>query len=168
MPPWLLAERQALIEEILAAFEGISREGGVSWTEAQLLDNFASPEECAAERAADGATWQELLADLHWRSDGFEWCFLDLIGLAYYLPAGMIRTIQAGSDLEVGFILSLPNQDEYHENRFEELVAPLSLRQALAVKRFLIYMEAISPDYGAWRKALENGWGYVGETGPVR
>ncbi len=162
LPPELLAERQSLIDEIFAAFDGISREGGVSWTEAQLLDNFATPEECAAARVADKETWQELLADPHWRSDGFEWCFLDPNGLAYYLPAGIIRTVQTGWDLDVGFILSQPNKDTYHENRFEETIMAFSLRQALAVKRFLIYMDAIDSD-PRWCKALENGWRGISE-----
>lgn len=163
LSPDLLAERQALIGETFEAFEDVSREGGVSWIEAQLLDRFASPEECQAAREQDRETWQELLADPSWSAEGFEFCYLDPIGFAYYLPAGMIRSIQAGFDQEVGFILSLPNRDEYWGNRFEDFRRPMTLRQATVVKRFLHYMANICPDDDRWSTALQRGWEFVGD-----
>lgn len=169
LPPDLLLERKLLIEEIFAAFDGISRDGGVSWTEAQLLDNFASPEECAAGRAEDQEpNWQALLEDLRWNHpDGFEWCFLDATGFAYYLPAGMMRSIQAGDDQGVGLILSVLCRDMYYADREEWGRSPLDLRQALVVKRFLKYMKTLAPEDKVWLNALAEGWDKVDGTPAV-
>lgn len=101
VPGEMVEERAALIAEIHAAFEGVMREGGVSWSESEVVDDFGTDEERAAARAEDtDRCWTELAYDADWNigpaSGG--WSFLDPIGFQYYLPAAMIRRLVFGAD----------------------------------------------------------------------
>lgn len=98
--------KQALIDEITAAFDGVSREGGVSLHEAQVifdclpLENgissfhevaeTASAEERAAARLKDTETrWQDVPdEDIAYGDSCLH--FLDPIGFRYYIPAYII------------------------------------------------------------------------------
>lgn len=93
--------RDDLIAEVHEAFRDVSREGGVSWSEAEVIDFYGDPDECEAARKSDRDThWSQLLDDPNWNSapgvGGF-W-FLDAIGFRYYLPAVMIRSLRSGFD----------------------------------------------------------------------
>lgn len=82
--------RSALIAEITAAFDGVSREEGTTLHEAIAIDDWASPDEQRAARRLDiEARWQDVPED-----DIFSCCsalsFLDEKGFRYYLPAFMI------------------------------------------------------------------------------
>lgn len=93
----LSLERDSILKEIDVAFAGVTREGGISWSEAVALDNYGTDEECQEARAKDkDISWKELVTDPHWRPlpgvGGFS--FLDAIGFRYYLPAAMIRTLE--------------------------------------------------------------------------
>ena len=79
----------ALIEEITHAFAGVSREGGVSLSEAWVIDYYGSDEERAEARARDtDKKWDEVPdKDIHFGYSCFS--FLDDIGFAYYIPAYM-------------------------------------------------------------------------------
>jgi hypothetical protein len=81
--------KQALIEEITKAFAGGSREGGVSLSEAWVIDDYGSDEERAEARARDtDKRWEEVPdKDIHFGYSYFS--FLDDIGFAYYIPAYM-------------------------------------------------------------------------------
>ena len=83
------ARKAALIEEIRAAFDGVSREGGVSMSEAEVIDDYGSDEERAAARLSDtDSRWQDVPDEqlaLNWPLH-----FFDSIGFRYYLPAYMI------------------------------------------------------------------------------
>ena len=81
--------KQALIEKITQAFEGVSREGGVSLSEAWVIDDYGSDEERAEARARDSdKKWEEVPdKDIHFGYSCFS--FLDDIGFAYYIPAYM-------------------------------------------------------------------------------
>lgn len=69
LPEDLEAEREALIPEIYAAFAGVSREGGVSWSESVVLDNYISMNQRLAARAYDTDTsWEQLVDDPLWNS----------------------------------------------------------------------------------------------------
>jgi len=91
VPDHLQAERKALINEIHAAFDGVTREGGVSWSETKLLDDWGeSKGRAGAEaRAKDtDQSWAELTVSEQW-SAGVGvggWSFLDPIAMRYYLP----------------------------------------------------------------------------------
>ena len=55
------ARRAALIEEITAAFDGVSREGGVSMSEANVIDDYGDAGERWLARLSDKDTrWQDV------------------------------------------------------------------------------------------------------------
>lgn len=143
--------------EIRKAFSGVTREGGISWSEADAMDAYAMPAERAAARARDTENrWEELVDDPRWRDDlgagGFS--FLDPIGYRYYLAPVMIRCARRGySDL-------LPSPlvlTKAHAKKGVELLTP---EQAAAVARFIRLMleTADEHDAGEWREAYESGW----------
>jgi hypothetical protein len=88
------AARRAVIDEIYRAFEGVTRKGGVSWSESEALDLYMSEEECQAARESDRETdWRQLVNNREWQPfpgvGGFT--FLNEKGLRYYLPVAMVR-----------------------------------------------------------------------------
>ena len=136
LPPFVLAERDALLAEIHEAFPGGSRQGGVSWSEADVIDDYGSPDQRAAARARDRDTrWQDLVDDPNWNpSDGGHWSFLDAIGFRYYLPAAMVLAVRQGYDAGILFHLTLPEGDlrDYKAVAVDVAQpAPASLHQAL-------------------------------------
>lgn len=84
--PFFAERKAALIEEINAAFDGVSREGGVSMSEAEVIDDYGSDEERAQARARDTESrWQDISDEqlaLNWPIS-----FFDPIGFRYYMPA---------------------------------------------------------------------------------
>jgi hypothetical protein len=104
-------EKSALIEEITAAFQDVSREDGITLHEAEVLDSYGGPEERALARAQDTeARWQEVpeedirlgYAVLH---------FLDLKGFRYYLPAYL-----------VWYLRNIDNEDpDFWSNTFDSV-----------------------------------------------
>jgi hypothetical protein len=52
-PQPLAAEQRQLEAAIRDAFRAVDRRGGISWSEADAIDNYASDEERAAARARD-------------------------------------------------------------------------------------------------------------------
>ena len=102
--------RSALIAEITAAFDGVSREGGTTLHEADARDDFKSSEEQRAARRLDlEQQWQDVPD-----KDIFACCsalsFLDAKGFRYYIPAFMICSLKHWGD-EASVIL---NSCEYH------------------------------------------------------
>jgi hypothetical protein len=173
LPPFVRAEREALLAEIQEAFPGGSRQGGISWSEAAVLDMYGSPEECAAARSGDrDARWQDLLESPQRRHEpGIGgWSFLDAISFRYYLPAAMVLSIRQGDDVGIRFHLQLP-EGELRSWRHDKW-SLLNLRQRLCVKRFLQYMAVVDgfrmeedETYG-WTAALTSYWGRVAEDEP--
>ena len=87
--PFYAERKAALIEEIVAAFDGVSREGGVSMSEAEVIDDYGSDEERATARLSDTeARWQDVPDEqlaLNW-----PFHFFDPIGFRYYTPAYLV------------------------------------------------------------------------------
>jgi hypothetical protein len=137
----LIGERDGLLREIDAAFDGVSREGGVSWSESRVLDDQGTPAERAAARSRDREEdWRQLVDDPGWVVDpgsgGFY--FLDPIGFRYYLPAAMVRCVVSGQDEGV-----LPHLTVYPGQSSRPPLAQwsrLDMRQRRCVARFLRYM----------------------------
>jgi len=83
-------QKQALIEEITAAFDGVSREEGISLHEAMAIDDYESDEERAKARAEDTETrWQDVPDD-DIRFSHTVLSFLDVKGFRYYIPAYLV------------------------------------------------------------------------------
>lgn len=94
-------DRERLIQRIYAAFRGVTRDGGISWTETGVIDDYGTDEERARARLEDtDRSWEELVDDPRWGPDtgwgGYS--FLDAIGFRYYLAPAMVRAVRSGQD----------------------------------------------------------------------
>ena len=99
---------RALIDEIYDAFRGVTRDGGVSWSEAFAMDGYCVADERVEARKGDtDKSWTELV-DSDWgEHPGLGGgAFLDPIGSRYYLPAAMVRALRRGES-ELAFWLEL-------------------------------------------------------------
>ena len=155
-----------MIAEIARDFAQVTRQDGVSWSEALVIDNYGSEEECAAARASDkDKHWAELVDDEAWDADqgygGFS--FLDAIGFRYYLPAAMTRCIRTGEDGTIRIHLSRAH-DGISDWRYSTL-GLLDGNQRRCVARFLALMVDISrqehdvPLFAQWwQETLDNYW----------
>jgi hypothetical protein len=97
-----MSERNELpcVEKTIAlvyeTFRGVTREGGVSWTESVARDFRCNEAACARARLEDKDTsWEQLVDDPEWNHDlgtgGFS--FVDAIGFRYYIAPAMIREL---------------------------------------------------------------------------
>ncbi len=82
---------------IFETFKGVTREGGVSWAESKVIDDYGSETEQLEARATDKDTcWEDLANDPDWEPfpgiGGFN--FLDAIGFRYYLAATMVKELR--------------------------------------------------------------------------
>lgn len=165
-PQQIERERLLLLDEIHSAFKDVSREGGVSWSESDVIDDYGSDEERASARALDkDASWTQLVDDPKWNPEpgigGFS--FMDAIGFRYYLPAAMIRCVRSGHDEGIQFHLDVGGSTEELHAHNVARVAALDQRQRRCVAMFLRYMVAVSSqqdDYEAkaWLAALDSHW----------
>ena len=156
VPEHLLEEQKAVEAQIRAAFKGVTREGGISWSESRVVDGYGLEEERAAARAQDTEqSWEDLVDDPKWR-EGFGvggFCFLDAVGFRYYIAPAMIRWTRRGEGQ--AFTLERPVAGCL------DLISP---RQGLAIARFVRFMIATyAPEnediYGnSWQDAYENHW----------
>ena len=89
------ARRDELIRLIEQAFDGVSREGGVSLHEAYVIDNYGDEEERAAARLKDtDSRWQDVdLSQIH--ALDIPMFFMDPIGFRYYLPVFLVAELRS-------------------------------------------------------------------------
>jgi len=172
LPAELEAEREALIKEIYSVFDGVSRKGGVSWSEAEVHDGYGSDAELRAARKRDfDRNWPELLDDEQWNPLGAigGFIFLDAIGFRYYLPAAMIHTARHGGESGLAAShLTLTRATKPRGFRERDLQLEkwslLNDRQRHCVARFIRYMiaaaEAAADYYSVaeWETAYERYW----------
>jgi hypothetical protein len=156
VPAHMLDQQRAVENEIREAFKGVSRAGGVSWNEAEVIDGYGTDSERAAARASDtDQSWEELVDDANWDGDRTygAFNFLDSIGYRYYIAPAMIQCARQGCGEFVAYALTKP----YKCEGFTE-------SQARATARFLRFMidvhVAVNDHiYGAvWRRAYESHW----------
>ena len=105
----------ALIEEITMAFDGVSRDDGVTLHEATVIDNYGSDEERAKAREQDKETkWQDVPEE-DIRFNSAELSFLDLKGFHYYIPAYV-----------VWYLRNIDNEDpDFWSNTFDAVMSHL-------------------------------------------
>ena len=150
---------EATIAEIEDAFRGVTREGGVSWSESIVIDDYGSESERAHARSEDHDTsWEELANDPTWRVDmgigGFS--FMDPIGYRYYLPAAMTVAARGGPSERLNFSLTLAQVKNLRQYKLDQW-SLLNHPQCLAVRHFIEYM--LDYDWeGDWREALDRYW----------
>lgn len=97
------AWRKSIIAQIHRAFSEdlVDRTGDVSWSQTRILDLYGSEEELAEAGLKDtDRHWTELLQNPDWNPDWGVggWGYLGPKSFQYYLPAGMIRTLESGED----------------------------------------------------------------------
>jgi hypothetical protein len=157
--------KHRVIEIITRAFDGVSREDGVSLHEAIVIDDYGTDEERSAARALDTETrWQDVPeADIEYYYTIFS--FLDAKGYRYYLPAYMIWTLHnhhhrnSSSPLWTLFALTLDENPSWAEHQLS-LFCILSPDQSAATCAFLRYMAAFDPeDTEEAEDALNRYWG---------
>lgn len=92
----MVTTRLELIELLQVTFQGVSRDGGVSWSESDVIDDYGSDEERRVARESDlDAHWTEVVASPDFRGDAVRgsFCFLDPIGFRYYIAAAMVQSL---------------------------------------------------------------------------
>ncbi len=170
-------DRASLVAEITAAFDGVSREEGVTLHQAHVLDWYGTPDEEAAARARDTETrWQDVPEDDIRNTDAVL-SYLDPEGFRYYLPAYMLTYLSHFDDaapgttgeeeqsilfhLGVGCAATFRN-DRYHRPR----LAILSPAQTSAVAHFLHYLvEHRKAANTEIEERLQAVWEKIAETG---
>lgn len=84
----------AVIAEITAAFDGVSREDGITLHEAQAIDDYGSDAERAAAHTLDTETrWQDI-PDEDIQCGYVVLSYLDPKGFRYYIPAYMVWVLR--------------------------------------------------------------------------
>src|SRR4051812_37598398 len=92
------SRREALIAEVTAAFDGVSREDGTTLHEADAIDDWKSDAECRVARRLDTeGRWQNVPDEDIWACCS-ALSFLDAKGFRYYLPAFMIYGLKHWGD----------------------------------------------------------------------
>jgi hypothetical protein len=87
-------DAQSIIEDITFAFDGVSREEGITLRETRVIDRCGSVKQRRQARAQDSETrWQDVpSADIETYSEAL--CFVDVKSFRYYLPAFMIWALK--------------------------------------------------------------------------
>ena len=142
------ARRLALIAEVYAAFEGASREGGVSWRQSRLRDNgLYTPREYreAGEKDKDRC-WEDLIDDATWEPEtggaiGGSFSFLDAIGFRYYIPVVLVRELRdfGSCGLTPWFHLNCPPTSDGRQEWRARQFSALNERQKQCVAAFIRY-----------------------------
>jgi hypothetical protein len=119
--------KTALIEEITAAFDGVSREEGVTLHEATVIDDYGSLEERALARTQDTEDKWQNVPDEDIRFTDAVLSFLDPKGFHYYIPAYV-----------VWYLRNIDNEDpEFWSNTFGLYYLPFVSRCSWRHRRVL-------------------------------
>jgi hypothetical protein len=159
VPTELDDEHRAVEAEIRAAFRGVTREGGVSWSETIAIDFGRTTEERAAARAADtDRSWEELVdgTDKADRQRGGMASFFDAIGMRYYLPVLMIRDLRGDDGGAMDSLFWCEPLLEYRLKQWSLLDDP----QRKVIVRFLRFSIARAGAYGderSWARVAYDG-----------
>lgn len=143
-------DKDALIAQINAAFDGVSREGGVSLREAREISNEGTDEHRLLARLEEQDTcWQAVPESEIERfvSSAYQ---LDAIGLHYYLPAFMIYALHHFERDGQGISYTTVSFLELKQSKGKPDFEPYKLItyvQAQAIGGFLQYMAAHGDEY---------------------
>ena len=139
-------DREALFAQIAAAFDGVSRAGGVSLREGEVLDCYGSDKKRERARRQDiEKRWQDVPnADIVlYRSSLF---FMDAIGFRYYLPAFMSYVLRHMDDTWqdewdiTSVILTMLQVQQHSGKAYLETYKLITYAQAQAIGSFLQYV----------------------------
>jgi hypothetical protein len=174
--------------QIRKVFHGVTREGGISWSEARVLDDYccyewgvnAEHDRMRREaRAKDTEeSWEELVYDLNWRTapSGGNWSFLDPIGFRYYLAAALVRYCvrrDLGDELEL--MLDFPQRSDLPDSQTGKRLSLCTADQFRAIARFVRLMSvrdtlSTHGEFGGreWLHIYSTGWYLWENPSPFR
>jgi hypothetical protein len=93
--------KEEVINQLNSVFRHVTRNGGVSWSEARVIDDYGSKTERALARSNEtDKNWMDVaLCTKRWENNWGPWVFLDDIGFRYYLVAAIARDIIVGKNV---------------------------------------------------------------------
>ena len=160
-----LAARDSVIAQIERAFDGVSREGGVSLHEADRIDAGASgTEQVKARRLDTESRWQDV------PGTGIDACyhvlsFFDVIGFRYYIAAFMVWSLKCFrdsasnvSDFTIYALLWRDEKDRNTVERYESLNGEQVKATCMFLRFMVNYGEGYADTYSA-QQALDWYWG---------
>jgi hypothetical protein len=139
LPEHLREEARRVEADIRAAFKGVTREGGVSWSGTIAVETGGSEREIAAAATRDTDTcWEELMDNPAPGQDSAsdEFSFFDAIGYRYYIAPVIIRCCRHGHE---GFLPYALTVDGDYRREQTSLISPA---QGAAIARFIRLMIA--------------------------
>lgn len=157
-------DTDALLREIVEAFGGVSRAGGLSWTDAMALDLMGVPRvDFPVAHREDDQSWLDVADDPGWdpyRGAG-GWPFLDRVGFRYYLAAAMNRAVRTGESGDLAHQMELPFNAKARRRFLDRWI--LDLRQQRVAVRVaeLMRARAFAADdtsgFDEWDRVVQ-GW----------
>ena len=174
----LTAHRDRLIAEIHAAFAGVTREGGVSISEAHAIDYDKSERACEKARTKDTDTaWSEV--DIEKKDRGSGLAFMDPIGFRYHLPAYMCYRLQgdappfgpasdniAAESAEFSLLRIHPLRNGGIGTPARGRSEILSDDQRRACARFLLFLDVLESQF-AEEDPVRNAWYALLDPGEI-
>lgn len=129
--------RLAIIAQIVAAFDGVEREEGISLHEARVIDCYGSEAARKAAKAKDtDRRWQDI-SDIQIEDFYNALIFLDAKGFRYYIPAYAIWSLKhymtSDSLFADAIVYALEGFEDFILPRFELL----NREQSQAIYQFL-------------------------------
>ncbi|HLP83893.1 MAG TPA: DUF6714 family protein [Phycisphaerales bacterium] len=151
------ARRQELIALVLQAFKDVTREGGVSWSQTFVMDDYGSDAELAQAAARDRELdWIELSRQGPWNYEYAMWGFLDAISARYYLAASLLLDLETGRSAHPDLLLTYGPQKESWSllDDHQRAVVAMYMRW----KRDIAGLEQSRMEHRNWTRALQAGW----------
>jgi hypothetical protein len=154
------SSKENVIEEIRAAFRGVTLGDGIGLWQAQGIDDYASEETCAQYRERDEKLdWAKITADDLNRCYSSP-SFFDAESMRFHLPAFLVAELNG--ELGVDPVFHLTQLDDYKKSK----LVLLSQAQREAVRQFLLFIRD-EPRYAFYRPdvewALANYWNSDGD-----
>ena len=133
--------RLLLIEKITAAFDGVSRQDGISLHAAQALDDYSSLEE--AKKIG-----REMDRDTQWQDVPNKWLmqfqdifpYLDPKGFRYYIPAYMVWSLKEPKASDSNSLSSLMWAIENNNKHFQPHLEILNQEQLQVVSDYIEFV----------------------------
>ena len=109
---------ELLLEKLKSAFQGVTRDGGISWLQADVIDDYGSAwdREYARTKETD-FSWMDVAHDPAWTIQyrDSNWSFLDAIGFRYYIAAAIARHLIFGDQVLDDFRLVPRDNHDKHQ-----------------------------------------------------
>lgn len=154
------ARRQALIALVLQAFKDVTREGGVSWSQTFVMDDYGSASQLAEAAAQDRELdWIELAQQGPWNHESAVcgvWGFLDAISAKYYLAASLLLDLETGRSAHHDLhLIDGPQKNAWSllDDHQRAVVA-----MYMHWKRDIAGLEQSRVEHRIWTRALQAGW----------